>query len=74
MPLQLEAVSSELNSNDAFVLVTPGASFLWVGRGASDTEKQGARQLCTTLGVSADEVSEGAEAGEERLDVSQSRC
>uniref|UniRef100_A0A8C4EUJ1 Gelsolin n=1 Tax=Dicentrarchus labrax TaxID=13489 RepID=A0A8C4EUJ1_DICLA len=37
----LEAVSSHLNSNDAFLLVTPGGSFMWVGVGASDTEKQG---------------------------------
>uniref|UniRef100_A0A8C4ENI2 Gelsolin n=1 Tax=Dicentrarchus labrax TaxID=13489 RepID=A0A8C4ENI2_DICLA len=37
----VEAVSSHLNSNDAFLLVTPGGSFMWVGVGASDTEKQG---------------------------------
>lgn len=66
MPLQLEAVSSQLNSNDAFVLVTPAGSFLWVGVGASDTEKRGAQQLCDILGVSASELSEGGETGEER--------
>ena len=62
--LQLDAVSSQLNSNDAFILVTPGGSFLWVGVGASDTEKQGAQQLCDILGVSASELSEGGETGE----------
>ncbi len=63
--MQLDAVSSQLNSNDAFILVTPGGSFLWVGVGASDTEKQGAQQLCDLLGVSASELSEGGETGEE---------
>lgn len=66
LPLQLEAVSSQLNSNDAFILVTPGGSFLWVGVGASDTEKRGAQQLCDILGVSVSELSEGGETGEDR--------
>lgn len=66
MPLQLEAASSQLNSNDAFILVTPGGSFLWVGVAASDTEKRGAQQLCDILGVSPSELSEGGETGEER--------
>uniref|UniRef100_A0A669CQL8 Gelsolin n=1 Tax=Oreochromis niloticus TaxID=8128 RepID=A0A669CQL8_ORENI len=43
--VELDAQASNLNSNDAFILVTPGGSFLWVGVGASDTEKQGAQQL-----------------------------
>uniref|UniRef100_A0A7N6AQC9 Gelsolin n=1 Tax=Anabas testudineus TaxID=64144 RepID=A0A7N6AQC9_ANATE len=47
--VELDAVASNLNSNDAFVLVTPGESFLWVGVGASDTEKQGAQQLCVSV-------------------------
>lgn len=59
--VELDAVSSHLNSNDAFILVTAGGSFLWVGVGASDTEKQGAQQLCDILGVSASELSEGGE-------------
>uniref|UniRef100_A0A8C1B5D6 Gelsolin n=1 Tax=Cyprinus carpio carpio TaxID=630221 RepID=A0A8C1B5D6_CYPCA len=54
--IQVDAVSSNLNSNDAFVLVTPAASFIWVGRGASDTEKRGAQQLCDIHGVSASEL------------------
>lgn len=61
--MQLDAVSANLNSNDAFVLVTPGDSFTWVGVGASDTEKQGAKKLCDILGVSTSELSEGGEAG-----------
>lgn len=63
--MQLDAVASNLNSNDAFVLVTPGGSFLWVGVGASDTEKQGAQQLCNILGVTTSELSEGGETGEQ---------
>uniref|UniRef100_A0A3Q3L5K8 Gelsolin n=1 Tax=Mastacembelus armatus TaxID=205130 RepID=A0A3Q3L5K8_9TELE len=43
--VELDPVASNLNSNDAFILVTPGSSFMWVGVGASDTEKQGAQQL-----------------------------
>uniref|UniRef100_A0A669AXE1 Gelsolin n=1 Tax=Oreochromis niloticus TaxID=8128 RepID=A0A669AXE1_ORENI len=54
--VEVRGNASNLNSNDAFILVTPGGSFLWVGVGASDTEKQGAQQLCDILGVS---VSEG---------------
>lgn len=63
--MQLDVASSNLNSNDVFVLVTPGGSFMWGGVGASDTEKQGAQQLCDVLGVSASELSEGGESGEE---------
>uniref|UniRef100_A0A8C4EPW9 Gelsolin n=1 Tax=Dicentrarchus labrax TaxID=13489 RepID=A0A8C4EPW9_DICLA len=59
--VELEAVSSHLNSNDAFLLVTPGGSFMWVGVGASDTEKQGVQQLCDIVGVSASELPEGGE-------------
>uniref|UniRef100_A0A8C5EEQ6 Gelsolin n=1 Tax=Gouania willdenowi TaxID=441366 RepID=A0A8C5EEQ6_GOUWI len=62
--VELDAVASNLNSNDAFVLVSPGGSFLWVGTGASDTEKHGAQQLCDILGTSASAQSEGGESGE----------
>lgn len=61
--VEIDAVSSNLNSNDAFVLVTPAASFIWVGQGASDIEKHGAQQLCGILGVSPSELSEGGEDG-----------
>lgn len=64
--MQVDPVSSNLNSNDVFILVTPGGCFQWVGVGASDTEKQGAQQLCDILGVSASELSEGGETGEDK--------
>uniref|UniRef100_A0A673CKR0 Gelsolin n=1 Tax=Sphaeramia orbicularis TaxID=375764 RepID=A0A673CKR0_9TELE len=59
--VEVDAVASSLNSNDAFILASPGGCFLWVGVGASDTEKQGSQQLCDILGVSASELSEGGE-------------
>uniref|UniRef100_A0A8C7K3H8 Gelsolin n=1 Tax=Oncorhynchus kisutch TaxID=8019 RepID=A0A8C7K3H8_ONCKI len=59
--VEVDAVSSNLNSNDTFLLVTPAASFMWVGQGASDTEKNGTKQLCDILGVSSSELSEGGE-------------
>lgn len=71
---QLDATASQLNSNDAFVLVTPGGSFLWMGAGASDGEKQGAQQLCNILGVSASEMFEGGESGEEKGQRAVNRC
>uniref|UniRef100_A0AAR2JBP6 Gelsolin n=1 Tax=Pygocentrus nattereri TaxID=42514 RepID=A0AAR2JBP6_PYGNA len=60
--VEVDAVASNLNSNDAFILVTPAGSFLWVGVGASDPEKRGAQELCNILGVSASEIGEGAES------------
>lgn len=65
--MQVDAASSQLNSNDAFILASPGGTFLWVGVGASDAEKQGAQQLCRILGVSASELPEGRETGEENV-------
>ncbi|XP_072096170.1 gelsolin-like isoform X2 [Mobula birostris] len=62
--VEVDAAASNLNSNDVFVLKTPGSSYVWVGQGASDAEKQGAQQLLDILGVSASEVAEGSEPGE----------
>uniref|UniRef100_A0A9J7XCZ4 Gelsolin n=2 Tax=Cyprinus carpio TaxID=7962 RepID=A0A9J7XCZ4_CYPCA len=50
-----------LNSNDAFVLVTASGSMLWLGHGASNAEKNGAKKLGSILGVDLSEISEGAE-------------
>lgn len=60
---QLDAVAKELNSNDAFVLKTPSAAYLWVGQGASNPEKAAAQELLKILGVSATQVAEGREPG-----------
>lgn len=61
---QLDPTASQLNSNDAFVLKTPSAAYLWVGQGASDAEKSGAQELLKTLGARPVQVSEGREPGE----------
>ncbi|XP_056092299.1 gelsolin b [Rhinichthys klamathensis goyatoka] len=59
--VEVDAVASSLNSNDAFVLVTPSGSMLWLGQGISDAEKNGAKKLGSILGVDLSEISEGAE-------------
>ncbi|XP_065140349.1 gelsolin b [Paramisgurnus dabryanus] len=62
--VEVDAVASNLNSNDAFVLVTPSGSKLWLGQGSSDAEKNGAKKLAGILGVNLSEISEGAEGGD----------
>lgn len=61
--MKVDAVASNLNSNDAFVLVSPSGSVLWIGQGVSNTEKHGAKQLGEILGVEISEVAEGEEGG-----------
>lgn len=53
-----------LNSNDAFVLKTPSAAYLWVGVGASEAEKTGAQELLRVLQAQPVQVEEGSEPGE----------
>ncbi|XP_059781496.1 gelsolin isoform X1 [Balaenoptera ricei] len=50
-----------LNSNDAFVLKTPSAAYLWVGTGASEAEKTGAQELLQVLRAQPVQVAEGSE-------------
>lgn len=52
-----------LNSNDAFVLKTPSAAYLWVGTGASEAEKTGAQELLRVLQAQPVQVAEGSEPG-----------
>lgn len=59
----MEADACNLNSNDAFVLVTSSSSMLWAGHGSCDVEKGGAKQLSEILGVELAEVAEGDEGG-----------
>ncbi|XP_069799746.1 gelsolin isoform X2 [Dendropsophus ebraccatus] len=59
--VEVDASAANLNSNDAYVLKTPSAAHLWVGQGASDPEKQGARELLKILGASGSEIAEGRE-------------
>uniref|UniRef100_A0A8V5HER0 Gelsolin n=1 Tax=Melopsittacus undulatus TaxID=13146 RepID=A0A8V5HER0_MELUD len=59
--VELDPAASQLNSNDAFVLKTPSAAYLWVGQGASDAEKSGAQELLKILGARPVQVAEGRE-------------
>ncbi|XP_072287408.1 gelsolin isoform X3 [Pyxicephalus adspersus] len=59
--VEVDVKASNLNSNDVFVLKTPSAAFLWVGQGASEPEKQGAKELLNVLGVSGTQIAEGSE-------------
>lgn len=52
-----------LNSNDAFVLKTPSAAYLWVGTGSSEAEKTGALELLKVLQAQHVQVEEGREPG-----------
>lgn len=58
--------SGALNSNDAFVLKTPSAAYLWVGAGASEAEKTGAQELLKVLRSQHVQVEEGSEPGASR--------
>lgn len=60
---QVEASASSLNTNDVFVLKTPGALFVWRGVGASDEEMDAAKHVVGFLGGSPSQVSEGKEPG-----------
>lgn len=63
LPIKVDPVASNLNSNDVFLLLNPSDSMLWVGHGASAVEKHGAKKLSETLGVQISEVTEGEEGG-----------
>jgi hypothetical protein len=65
VPLHLQVMpkSGALNSNDAFVLKTPSAAYLWVGAGASEAEKTGAQELLKVLRSQHVQVEEGSEPG-----------
>uniref|UniRef100_A0A8C8RIZ5 Gelsolin n=1 Tax=Pelusios castaneus TaxID=367368 RepID=A0A8C8RIZ5_9SAUR len=59
--VELDPVASELNSNDAFVLKTPSAAYLWVGQAASSTEISGAQELLKILRARPVQIAEGSE-------------
>lgn len=60
---QIMPKAGALNSNDAFVLKTPSAAYLWVGTGASEAEKTGAQELLRVLRAQPLQVAEGSEPG-----------
>lgn len=63
MSSQIIPKAGALNSNDAFVLKTPSAAYLWVGAGASKAEKTGAQELLRVLQAQPVQVAEGSEPG-----------
>lgn len=60
---QVGASSSNLNSNDVFVLKTPKALFVWRGAGATDEEMAASKHVVAFLGGSPSQVAEGKEPG-----------
>lgn len=61
---QVEAIASNLNTNDVFVLKSAKGLFVWRGVGASDEEMAAAKSVVDFLGGSPTPVSEGKEPGE----------
>lgn len=53
-----------MNTNDVFVLKTPKALMLWVGKGGTPEEKEAAKYVAGMLGGTATEVQETKEPGE----------
>jgi len=59
----VETSASKLNTNDVFVLKFPDGLFLWKGVAASEEEMAAAKYICSFLGGSITEISEGKEPG-----------
>jgi hypothetical protein len=60
---QMKTVAASLNSNDAFLLKTPTAAWVWLGKGANEFERSVAVTLSERLlaGQSCTSVEEGSE-------------
>ncbi|CAK8696042.1 unnamed protein product [Clavelina lepadiformis] len=60
--VEVDAEASNLNSNDAFLLITPDGNSVWCGKGASETEISAASEVTSTLGTSSpSRIEEGEE-------------
>ena len=64
--VEVEAKATSLNSNDAFILLAGGKSYLWKGKGASDVEAAVAVSAgkIVAAGNTVVEVAEGSEPEE----------
>jgi len=64
--IQVPEVTASLNSDDVFVLETPSATYLWLGRGASDDEKEMAQNAINLVAPDREPVTinEGEEPAE----------
>jgi len=61
--VQVPEVAKSLNSDDVFVLETPKATYLWLGKGASDEEKEYGKHIIPLVAPGRDviELQEEAE-------------
>jgi gelsolin len=64
--VQVPEVTASLNSDDVFILETPSATYLWLGRGASDDEKEMAQNAINLVAPDREPVTinEGEEPAE----------
>ncbi|KAG7469644.1 hypothetical protein MATL_G00131020 [Megalops atlanticus] len=59
---EVEAEAQSLNSNDAYLLKMPqGQGYIWVGKGASEEEVQGAMYISEQLNCQSSKITEGQE-------------
>ncbi|KAJ8354505.1 hypothetical protein SKAU_G00220720 [Synaphobranchus kaupii] len=59
---EVEVEAQSLNSNDAYLLKLPqGTGYIWVGKGASEEEEQGAGYISEQLHCQAHRITEGQE-------------
>ncbi len=57
--VQVPLAASSLNTNDCFVLVTPGETYVWMGKGSTGDERETARSLATKSDREPNVVYEG---------------
>ncbi|XP_041040186.1 adseverin isoform X1 [Carcharodon carcharias] len=59
--VEVDVDAQSLNSNDVFVLKLPNTAYLWIGKGASGEEENGAKYLTSVLQCTATRINEGEE-------------
>jgi len=59
--VQVEEVARSLNSDDVFVLETPTTTYLWMGKGSSDEEKEFAKNIVQLVSPDRESVPLGEE-------------
>ncbi|XP_075879660.1 scinderin like a [Nelusetta ayraudi] len=62
--VEVEPVSSSLNTNDVFLLKSPQSCFLWKGKGMTDEEVAAAKVVSQLMGGVTKEVEETSEPDE----------
>lgn len=59
--VQVDLEAASLNTNDCFVLVTPGETYVWLGKGSTGDEREMAKVLAKTSDRDPEIVYEGQE-------------